>query len=265
MNIMISKQSMRLAVILSSGSLLLIMSLTVILVLNFAQAQGSNPYTFPVNSSPYGISYKNWTAKWAAWQDGIPNSYNWNFKDTPGVNYIPKDCSYMQDPSSPVFFLPWVGKELGTYVTVTCIVPHNKAILISVDSGTGDYSDPSVKLKTPSELIRLETESNKYPNEFHATLDGRPLDLINDEVHKVTSDLYNLTLPKDNLWGEPEGPDKAITQGWWLMLKPLPTGEHTVHYNTGYGNSKSNPANIPPGQGNPKGYIQDVTYHLVVK
>jgi hypothetical protein len=265
MNIMKSKQSMRLAVILSSGSLLLIMSLTVSLVLSFVQAQGSDPYTFPVNSSPYGISYKNWTAKWSAWQEEIPKSYNWNFKDTPGVNYVSKDCSYMQDPSSPVFFLPWVGKELGTYVTVTCIVPHNKAILISVDSGTGDYSDPSVKLKTPSELIRLETESNKYPNEFHSTLDGRPLDLINDEVHKVTSDLYNLTLPKDNLWGEPEGPGKAITQGWWLMLKPLPTGEHTVHYNTGYGNSKSNPANIPPGQGNPKGYIQDVTYHLVVK
>ena len=114
----------------------------------------------------------------------------------------------MQDPSSPVFFLPWVGAEQGTYVTVTCIVPHNKAILISVDSGTADYSDPTVKLKTPSELIRLVTESNKYPNEFDATLDGHSLDLINDEAHKVTSDLFNLTLPKDNVWGEPEGPDK---------------------------------------------------------
>jgi len=171
----------------------------------------------------------------------------------------------MQDPSSHVFFLPWVGKEQGTYVSVTCIVPHTKAILISVDAGTADYSDPSVKLKTPSELKRLVTESNAYPNEFKATLDGHPHDLINDEAHKVTSDLFNLTLPKDNVWGEPEGPDKAITQGWWLMLKPLSAGEHTVHYNTGYGNSKSNPANIPPGQGNPKGYIQDVTYHFVVK
>jgi hypothetical protein len=264
MNVMKSKQSKRLAVILSSGSLLLIMSLPVILVLNFVQAQGSDPYTFPVNSSPYGISYKNWTAKWAAWEYGIPKSNNWNFKNTPGVNYVPKDCSYMQDPSSPVFFLPWVGAEQGTYATVTCIVPHNKAILISVDSGTGDYSDPSVKLKTPSELIRIETESNKYPNKFDATLDGHSLDLINDEAHKVTSDLYNLTLPKDNVWGEPEGPDKAITQGWWLMLKPLPVGEHTVHYNTGYAKLNSDPTNMP-GQGNPKGYIQDVTYHLIVK
>ncbi|MGN6615018.1 MAG: hypothetical protein ACTHKC_08245 [Candidatus Nitrosocosmicus sp.] len=260
-----SKESIRLAIILSGGSLLLVISLTVVLYLNFVQAQSSDPFTFPVNSSPYGISYKNWTAKWAAWQNTIPKSYNWNFKDTPGVNYVPKDCSFMQDPSSPVFFLPWVGKELGTYATVMCIVPHNKAILISVDSGTADYSDPSVKLKTPSELIRIETEGNKYPNNFQATLDGHPLDLINDEAHKVTTGLYNLTLPKDNLWDEPEGPDKGITQGWWIMLKPLSTGEHIVHYNTGYGNSKSDPANIPPGQGSPKGYIQDVTYHLVVK
>jgi len=38
-----------------------------------------------------------------------------------------------------------------------------------------------------------------------------------------------------------------------------------VHYNTGYGNSKSDPTKIPPGQGNLAPYIQDVTYHLVVK
>ena len=54
-----------------------------------------------------------------------------------------------------------------------------------------DYSDPSVKLKTPSESIRLETESNKYPNEFHATLDdgSRLFYLINYEAHKITSGL----------------------------------------------------------------------------
>ncbi len=46
----------------------------------------------------------------------------------------------MQDPSSPVFFLPWVGAEQGTYATVTCIVPHNKAILISVDAGTAELT-----------------------------------------------------------------------------------------------------------------------------
>jgi hypothetical protein len=65
-----------------------------------------------------------------------------------------------------------------------------------------DYSDPVVKTKTPAEIIRLVTESNVYPQSFDATLEGKPLHLINDETHKVTSDLFNLTLPEDNIWGE---------------------------------------------------------------
>ena len=257
-------QLTHLATTLSIVSLLLIMPLMVVLGLNFVKAQGTDPYTFPVNSSPYGIPYKDWTAKWAAWLDGLPKSYNWDFKNAPGVNYVPKDCSYGQDPSNPVFFLPWIGPQQGTTASLTCVVPQNKAILISVDAGTSDYSDPNVKSKTPDELIKIVSKGNVYPVRFDATMDGHPLDLINDETHKVTSGLFDLILPKDNVWGEPEGPDKAITQGWWIMLKPLPPGEHTVHYTTGYRDSRSDPT-IPPGQGNLAPYIQDVTYHLKVK
>jgi hypothetical protein len=136
--------------------------------------------------------------------------------------------------------------------------------LLPVDAGTSDYSDPTVKIKTPAELVRVVSKSNIYPNVFDATLDGKPLHLKNDDSHKVQSGLFDLTLPKDNVWGEPEGPDKGITQGWWIMLKPLSPGEHTLHYTTGYRDSRSDPS-IPPGQGNLAPYIQDVTYHLKVK
>ena len=147
---------------------------------------------------------------------------------------------------------------------MTCNVPHNKAMLLALDGGTSDYSDPTVKTKTPGELIRLVIKSNIYPNSFDITLDGHPLALTNDESYKVQSDLFNLTLPADNLWGEHAGPDQAITQGWWVMLKPLPPGQHTVHYTMGYRDSKSDPT-IPPGQCNQAPYIQDVTYRLAVK
>ena len=71
--------------------------------------------------------------------------------------------------------------------------------------------------------------------------------LKNDEAHKVTSDR------------EPPGPDKAIIQGWWIMLKPLPPGEHTLQYTTGYKSYKTD-NDMLPGQGH-----QDVTYKLIVK
>ena len=137
-------------------------------------------------------------------------SQNWNFQNVPGVKYIPEDCSYLQNPSSPVFFLPWVGIERGSTVTLTCNVPHNKAMLISVDAGTSDYSDPTVKTKTPAELIKMVTKSNIYPNSFDATLDGKPLALTNDEAHKVQSDLFNLTLPAIMSGANLKGPIKRL-------------------------------------------------------
>jgi hypothetical protein len=70
--------------------------------------------------------------------------------------------------------------------------------------------------------------------------------------------LYFKMIPKDNVWGEPEGPDKGITRGYGIMLKPFPLGELTLHYTTGYKDSRSDPS-IPPGQGNLAPYIQDVT------
>jgi hypothetical protein len=255
---------MKLALTLLGSSLFLVLSLMFIPGLNFVHAVGSDPFTFSENSSPYDIPYKNWTAKWAAWHASTPRSQHWNYENVPGVDHKAEDCSFRQDPASPVFFLPWVGIERGTTATATCIVPQDKAIFLSVNGGISDYSDPSVKIKTPAELLRIVTEGNVYPNKYEATLNGKPLHLINDETHKVTSDLFNFTLPKDNIWEEPEGPDKGITQGWWIMLKPLPPGEHTLHYTTGYSDSRSDPS-IPPGQGNLAPYIQDVTYHLIVK
>ena len=123
-----------------------------------------------------------------------------------------------------------------------------------------------VKIKLPAELVRIVTEGNVYPQiNMKLALNGKPLHLINDETHKVTSDLFNFTLPKDNIWEEPEGPDKGITQGWWIMLKPLPPGEHTLHYTTGYSDSRSDPQ-YPPWARQPHSLYtgRDISYYSKV-
>jgi hypothetical protein len=50
---------MELVVILPGSSLFLILTLMVVPCFNFVQAQGSDPYSFSENSSPYGIQYKD--------------------------------------------------------------------------------------------------------------------------------------------------------------------------------------------------------------
>jgi hypothetical protein len=253
---------MQLILLMTSISIALIASLVITPTVNFVRGASTDPYSFPVGSSPYGIPFKDWTAKWWTWYQSVPKLNNPNFQNVSG--YTPVECSYLQDPANPAIFLPYVGVERGSSTTANCNIPYGKAVLILVDGGEADYSDPTVQPKTQDTLVNQVTKSNVYPNPFGITFDGHQLALTNDEALKVQSDLFNFTLPPKNLSGEAAGPDKGIGQGWYLFLKPLSPGVHIVHYTTGYRDSKSDPT-IPPGQGNDAPYIQDVTYRLVVK
>lgn len=44
----------------------------------------------------------------------------------------------------------------------------------------------------------------------------------------VTTDFYNMTFPKDNMFSVPAGTFRSLLDGTWLMLKPLPIGDHKI-------------------------------------
>jgi hypothetical protein len=236
---------------------------------SLAQSQGED-LMYPVNSSINGTSIKDWTEKWWQWFVAIPKNHNHNMESALGDKYEPVDCSFQQDPASPVFFVPYVMKEKGQPAAeATCNVPEGKAVMIGIDNGLMDTGDPRTKGADAQALASYVQETNSYPNEFDITLDGKPIPLTNEEKHRVLSDPFNITFPEvaspeDAMWDEPPGTYMAVADGWYLMLKPLSPGEHTLHYTTGYRDSRSDPA-IPIGDGNKEPYIQDVTYHLIVK
>ena len=235
---------------------------------SFAQPQEGD-YIFPVDSSPYGVPFKEWTERWWQWFISIPKHHNPNMEGAQGVKYEAVDCSYLQDPASPVFFVPYVMKERGNPVEATCNIPEGKAIMVGIDNGWMDTGDPRTKGADANALASYVQETNTYPNEFDITLDGKPIPFTNEEKYRVLSDPFNITFPEvaspaDAMWDEPPGTYMAVADGWYLMLKPLPPGEHTLHYTTGYKDSRSDPT-IPVGQGNKEPYIQDVTYRLVVQ
>src|SRR5689334_9118292 len=148
---------MELILLTTSMFIVLIASLVITPTFNVVRGASSDPYSFPVNSSPYGIPFKDWTAKWWTWYQSVPELNNANFQNVP--RYVPVECSYLQNSSSPVMFLPYIGKERGT-TTASCNIPHGKAVLILVDGGESDYSDPAVQPKTPETLINQVTTSN---------------------------------------------------------------------------------------------------------
>jgi hypothetical protein len=50
------------------------------------------------------------------------------------------------------------------------------------------------------------------------------------ERYKVQSRAFNFTLPEDPwLPGEP-GPSSAVSDGYWVILEPLPPGKHDIRF-----------------------------------
>jgi len=62
-----------------------------------------------------------------------------------------------------------------------------------------------------------------------ASIDGVPV--LNLDLYRTRSARFYAYLPGDNAFGLPEmmlGPN--FDDGWYLFLKPLTAGDHTIHF-----------------------------------
>ena len=64
-----------------------------------------------------------------------------------------------------------------------------------------------------------------------------------------------MTIPKDNIFQASAGTFKAMVDGFFVFLEPLPPGKHDIHFTV----SVTNP--IKPSYD----YAADPTYHLIVQ
>ena len=106
-----------------------------------------NPGLYSSDSSPFGTSFPDWTAKWWQWFVGIPNSEH-TFPDTTG-----EKCNTSQ--AGPVWYL------LGSAGKVERnSIPSDKAILFPILNTECSYSE-SPSLKNEEELRKCAVDGNK--------------------------------------------------------------------------------------------------------
>jgi len=160
----------------------------------------------------YGAPYETWAARWAQWAFGTATP------DNPIIN--PDNCGIGQ--SGQVLFLPpAVGQELEA----NCTVPAGRALLAS-PGGTvastviGDGT-------TAAELAAVANAGVSGITAVSASIDGVPVDGLSSFL--VTSQVFGLDLPADNLFGVP-GPTTSATviAGYFVVIRPMPVGTHTV-------------------------------------
>jgi hypothetical protein len=201
-----------------------------------AVADSINPGVFSKDSSPYGVPYGKWIARWWQWSYSIPTAQH------PRDAYAPEKCGVNQQGS--VWFL---ADQLGGKEERTCTTPANKAVMIPLLTGECDY-----EVKTDEELRRCAMAGNEY-GVIEATVDG--VKIKNLEQYRTQSGFFNITIPEDNIYGGPAGTYRAFADGFFVFLEPLSAGKHDIHLKVSVLNPVESSYN----------YNADWTYNLIVE
>jgi hypothetical protein len=193
----------------------------------------------------FGVSASAWTAQWWQWALSLPYPVSPFFDDTGAFLEVGQ--------RGPVWFL--AGRVQPGAVTRTATIPSGKALLVPPLCTEWDNvgADP---LMTVEELHARAAEQMSVivQGSMFLTVDGVPVPDV--EKGRVVSDAFQYAFPEDNV-GQHVGQGTtrgiyapAVSDGYWVMLKPLPVGDHTIHFGGTVGS--------------PYDFTLDITYELTV-
>ena len=209
---------------------------------------------FELGSSPFNLTYADWTIKWWQWAYSIPKNIHPAYDDTG------KFCK--ENQKKPVWFFP------GTYqhsVIRYCEIPHGVGILFPILNSECSYVEYT-QMKTKEELSICAKKIQDTTIPEFATLNG--VKIPKPENYRIQSEIFNFTLPENNILDLPPQTTQAISEGSWVFLKPLPAGNYELKFK---GNIKTTTNNETNGIQNkdefagPIGWNYTTTYILTVK
>lgn len=206
----------------------------------------------PPSQDVGGISQNEWSARW--WTQVITSPASaLPIIDTTGAVGARGD-----EAGSGVFFL--YGSSSPAPVTRSVAVPEGRRLFFPIINAFADntpYVGQPPTTFTEQELLDLVT-SQQVTSQF-LTIDGVPVaNLFQQRQTRAFS--YTVTNPDnfitligaDPTFGTgmyPSTVSPVVSDGYWVMLDPLPVGTHTLHFGGSVASS---------------GFAQDITYTITV-
>jgi hypothetical protein len=211
------------------GSAAAALALTVLALGGGAESKvrNANNHVYPPDSKPFGMTYGEWSGTWWQWALGIPAQV------TPFLDPDGAQCGTLQ--SGPVWFLAGTSGPLSS-VTRTCSIPSGRAILIPIMNFLNDYPCPDAAFQpTPGQSIEAFLAAGAAAiadqiDVLEGELDGQPI--VDLTTFRARSPLVsftgaaNLSFLDSCITGSPQ---LGVADGYWLLLKPLSRGNHTLH------------------------------------
>jgi hypothetical protein len=217
---------------------------------------------FSKAEKPFGVSYDDWISKYWNWDVSLSTD-----------QFTPKPGGCITNNASLVMVVDTTAEGSPH---MACKISSNQGIMIPLWIGWCDTSEhPNYSDVQLTNCAREEYNLGNIISDV--TVDGLPiakldvrLSLISGSVdYKINSlnnvtELYskgfNLTIPPNtHEAGSKAGTWRAGSQGWWVFLKPLSPGQHTIYYNV-----RVTPAGALTSPGTSP-HFADITYTLHVR
>jgi hypothetical protein len=185
----------------------------------------------------FGGTYGEWSARWWQWLLSIPAAINPNL-DTTGAN-----CAQGQEDD--VWFL---AGAFGGTVTRTCTIPGGKPIFFPL---INTVAFKPLGHETLLDLRRLAADFIDTVTVLQATIDGDAVQ--NLFSFRVRSPSFTVIAPPRGVvppgqLSVPGNTDPIVSDGYWLLLSPLPVGQRVIHFHAETSD----------------GFVVDVTYNLTI-
>jgi hypothetical protein len=174
---------------------------------------------YPRKSRPFGKRWEEWAAIWCSWLLSIPKNIN------PSLDQTGANCAINQNDRY-VWFL---GGTFGnvTQVTRTCSIPKGKAIFFPILEKEDSFAEDT-DFTSESELSTRAREFVDRVKYLELNVDGVFLKEMNK--YRVQSVFFDLEFPANAVYNVKPGLTRAVCDGYWVFLRPLPPGKHTIHF-----------------------------------
>lgn len=205
-------------------------------------SSSSTPRVVPVDTLK-GQLYQGLSATWWQWEFSLPYDKNPWFDD--------KGKLAGNGQCGPIFFL--TGSFTGEKVDRCITIPTGKYLFFPIINAWAD----NIEVNPPMTFKQLQATAASYIDpvtKLYATVDGKNICNLFD--YRVKSKPFAYWLPPEgNVIQVVFGLDykgwicPAASDGYWLLLEPLPEGKHILTF----------------GGGTDETTMQDVTYTIKVK
>jgi len=216
----------------SKLNLYILLSLVATYYITLPVLTGYNVEFYSKGELPFGISYGDWIAKYWNWDLSIPLDPKTN--DFLGLKE--NGCLVHRENSTVML----ADTAAGGIWNQKCTISHNAGILIPIWTGECDQGTKAFETYSFKQLLDCARGFDlgkvrgqvKVDNIPVATLDALDYKTnIMNNVTEVYSNQFNATIPiNSHVIVERYGTFPAAAHGWFVFLKPLQPGTHTVYY-----------------------------------